>query len=63
MGTGAPRRPILQGVLVDARGPSIPCMDDHRGPTFFDWITDLLVSGMIFALLLIVVTHSLGWWA
>ena len=20
-------------------------MDDHRGPTFFDWITDLLVLG------------------
>ena len=36
--------------------------DDPRGPTFIDCLTDLLAFGIV-GLFLLVVTHSLGWWA
>lgn len=39
----------------------MPGMDNHRGPTFIDYLTDLLAFGIV-GLFLLVVTHSLGWW-
>lgn len=32
-----------------------------RGPGFFDWITDVFAF-VVVAVVLLVVTHSLGWW-
>ncbi len=36
-------------------------MTDPRGPSLFDWLTDLLAFGIV-GLFLLVVTNSLGWW-
>jgi hypothetical protein len=36
-------------------------MDRRRGPSFFDWITDMIAIG-IGLLAVLVVTHALGWW-